>query len=89
MMRRKKFPSSDLIVPFLRSDFLGVMSVSNIIPCYFQRMNTRREIGQRRGGAADGENQVPPQAPPEIIDMLINPARLTVTEVRGSLAQIT
>ncbi|TMX03105.1 hypothetical protein EJD97_018207, partial [Solanum chilense] len=38
-----------------------------------QIMNTRRAIGQRRGVAADGDNQVPPQAPAEAVAMKVNP----------------
>ena len=52
-------------------------------------MNTRRTIGQRRGGAAAEVNQVPPQASPEGMAMLVNPAGLTDARVRASLAQMT
>ena len=64
------------------------MSVSNINPCCFQRMNTRRAIGQRKGGAVARDNQVPPQAPFEGVFMLVNPAGLTDAEVRAYLAQM-
>ena len=53
------------------------MSVSNISPYYFQRINTRRIVAQRREGAAAGNNQVPPQASDEGVVMLVNPAGLT------------
>ena len=49
-------------------------------------MNTRRNVFHRRGGAAAGDNQVPPQVPAEEVDMPVNPAGLTNTEVRASLA---
>ena len=62
------------------SNFLGVMRVSNINPCCFQRINTRITICQRRGGEAAGGNQVPPQAPAEGVAMSVNPAGLTDAE---------
>ena len=68
------------MMPFLMSNFLGVMRVSNINPCCFQKINTRRTIGQRRGGAAAGVNQVPPQAPAEGVAMPVNPAGLIDVE---------
>ena len=64
------------------------MSVSNINSYYFERMNTRRNVGQRRRGAAAGGNQVPPHAPAEGMSMLVNPVGLTNAEVRTSLAQM-
>ena len=69
-------------------DFRGVMSVCNINPCYFHRMNTRRTIGLRRGGGAVEGNQVPPQAPAEGVAMPVSPSGLTDAEVRSSLAQM-
>ena len=63
------------------------MSVSKI-ECCLQRMNTRRTIGQRRGVATAGDNQLPPKAPAEGVDMPINPVGLTDAEVRLSLAQM-
>ena len=64
------------------------MSVPKINSYYFERMNTRRNVGQRRGGAAAGGNQVPPQAPAEGVAMLVNPNGLTDVQVRESLAQM-
>ena len=64
------------------------MNVSNINPCCFQRMNTRRTKVLRTGGAATRGNQHPPQAPAEGVAMPVNPARLTDAEVRASLAQM-
>lgn len=63
------------------------MSVSKI-ECCLQRMNTRRTIGQKRGVATAGDNQVPPQAPAEGVAMPVNPAGLTDAEVSASLAQM-
>ena len=51
-------------------------------------MNTRRVIGQRRGGAVAGYNQAPPEAPTEGVAMPINPAGLIDGEVRASLDQM-
>ena len=62
--------------------------MSNINPCFFQRMNTRRTLGQRRGGGAAGGNQVQPQDQNEGVDISVNPTRLTDTEVRASLAEM-
>ena len=87
-MRRKFFLLLIFIMPFLMYYFLGVMSVSNINPCCFQRMNTRRTIGQMRGGADAGGNQVPPQAPTEGVAMPVNQAGLSDVEVRASLVQM-
>ena len=67
-------------------DFLGVISVSNIDPCCFKRMNTRRKIGQKREGATVGGNQGPPKAPTEGVAMPVNPAGFTDAELRESLA---
>ena len=64
------------------------MRVSNINPCCFQIIKTRRTIGQRRGGVAVGDNKVPPQAPAEGVAMPVNPAGLNDDVVRASLAQI-
>ena len=64
------------------------MSVSNINSYYFQRMNTRRSICQRRGVAAVGGNQVPPQALAEGVAMPVNPAVLIDAEVRAFMAQM-
>ena len=64
------------------------MSVSNINPCCFQRMNTWRTKGLRRVGATTRGNQNPPQAPAEGVAMLVNPAGLTDAEVRAYLAQM-
>ena len=49
-------------------------------------MNTRRAIGQRRGVAAAGDNQVPPYVLDEKVAMRVNPAGLTDMEVRASLS---
>ena len=57
-----------------------------LILVVFQRMNTRRTIGQTRERAAAGENQVPSQAPVEGVPMPVNLAGLTDVEVRASLA---
>ena len=51
-------------------------------------MNTRRNIGQKRGVAVVGDNQVPHQAPAKGVAILVNPAGLTDAEVRESLAQM-
>ena len=75
-------------MPFIISDFPYVMSMSNINPCCFQKINTRRTIGQRRGGVAAGGNQVPPQASVEGVAMTVNPAGLTDSEVRAYLVQM-
>ena len=64
------------------------MSLYNINPCCFQRLNTRRTICHRRGGAATGDNQVPPQAPSEGVAMMVNPTWLTDVEVRAYLAHM-
>ena len=63
--------------------------MSNINPCLFYRMNTRRSNGQWRGGEAVGGTQNPPQAPAEGGSMPVNPVWLTDAEVRASLAQMT
>ena len=62
------------------------MSISNINTFVFQKMNMRRTIGQRREGAAFGDNQVPTWAPLEGVAMPFNLARLTDAEVRTSPA---
>ena len=64
------------------------MNVSNINPCCFQRMNTWKTNGLRRGGAATRGNQNPPQAPDEGVPMPVNRVGLTDVEVRASLAQM-
>ena len=69
-------------------DFHHVMSVSNIIPFCLQRMMTSRFIGPRRGVAAVGDNQVPPQSLAEGVAIPVNPTGLTNVEVRASLAQM-
>ena len=51
-------------------------------------MNTRRTVGQRRGVAAVGDDQVPPKALVEGVAMSVNPTGLTDAEVRASLAQM-
>ena len=51
-------------------------------------MNTRRTIGQGKGGEATGNNQVQPQAPFEEVATSINPAGLSDAVVRASLAQM-
>ena len=61
---------------------------SNINLSCVKRMNIRRNIVQRRRGAAAGNNQVPPQAPAEGVAMPVNPAGLTDAEVRASLSQM-
>ena len=48
-------------------------------------MNTRRAIGQRRGVAATGNNQVPPQVPHEGVVMPIKPAGLADEDMWASL----
>ena len=67
-------------MPFLMYNFVGVMRVSNINLGFFQRINTRKTIGQRIGGAAAGGNQVLPQASAEGVAMPVNPAGLTDAE---------
>ena len=62
------------------------MILSNISPYFIQIMNTRRNVGQRRKGAAAGNNHVPPHASAEGVVMLVNPDGLTDAEVRASLA---
>ena len=47
-----------------------------------------RTIGQWRGGAASGDNNVPPQAPAEGLAMPVNPAILTDADVWSCLAQM-
>ena len=74
-------------MPFLNVKFLDVISVSNINPCCFHKMNTRRNIGQRRGGAAVGGNQAP-QVPVKGVATPVKPVRLTYVEVRASMAQM-
>ena len=54
------------------------MSVSKINLCSFQKMNTKRNIRQKRGRATTGDNQVPPQARGEGVAMPVNPAWLTL-----------
>ena len=49
-------------------------------------MNTRRNVGQRRKGAAAGNNEVPPHASTEGVLMHVNPGGLTDAEVRASMA---
>ena len=51
-------------------------------------MNTSRAIAQRRGGAASGGKQDPPQAPVKGLVMPVNLAELTDNEVRASLSQM-
>ena len=75
-------------MPFPNVWFLGVMSQSKINSYYFHRMNTRRDASQRRGGAAAGDNMVPPQALTEWVAMSINPAWFTYVDVRASLEQM-
>ena len=55
---------------------------------FFQRMNSRSDIGQKRGGAVAVGNQDPLQALSEGVAMLVNPAGLTDAEVRASLSQM-
>ena len=50
----------------------------------FRKINTRRTIGQRRVGAAVGDNQVPPQAAFEGVAMPVNLVGLTDAEVTKS-----
>ena len=88
MIRKKNFPSYNLVVFFLMFEFLGVMNVSDINPCCFNRMNTRRTMGLRTGAAPARGDQNPPQAPPERVAMPVNPAGLTDTEARASLDQM-
>ena len=64
------------------------MRVSNINSYCFQRMNNRRNVGQRRRGAAAGGNQVPVQAPAEGVSMPVYPAGSSDAEVRASLAHM-
>ena len=61
------------------------MCVSKINPCCFQRLKDRRTLGQSRGGATAGDNQVPPHAPVGGVVMLVNSAGLTDAEVMASL----
>ena len=63
------------------------MSVFNIKSYYFQRMNTRRNIGHWRKGGAAGGNQVPPKAPTKGVPMSVNLTRLSDAEIQASLAQ--
>ena len=51
-------------------------------------MNTRRNIGQRRGGAATWDNQIPPKVAAEEVARPVNPAWLTDAEVRTALAHM-
>ena len=51
-------------------------------------MKASRTIGQRRGVAAAGNNQVQPQAQAEGVAMRVYLARLTDAEVWESLAQV-
>ena len=51
-------------------------------------MNTRRTIGQRRGGAAAWGNQVLPWAPVKGVAMPVNPVGLTDAKVWEYLAQM-
>ncbi|XP_069149231.1 uncharacterized protein [Solanum lycopersicum] len=51
-------------------------------------MNTRRAIGQRRGVAAAGDNQVPPYVLDEKVAMRVNPARLTDMEDSRALGGV-
>ena len=51
-------------------------------------MNARRAIGQMRGVAAAGDNQVPPKNPTEGVVMPVKPAGLTNVEVRVSLSKM-
>ena len=55
---------------------------------FFQRMNSRIDIGQKRGGAVAVGNHDPLQALSEGVAMLVNPAGLTDAEVRASLSQM-
>ena len=64
------------------------MSVSNINPYCFLNMFTRRNAGQRRGGAVGRGNQVPPQAPYEGVTMPNNPDGFTDANVREYLAEM-
>ena len=43
-------------------------------------------VGQERGEAAAGGNQVPPQAPTVGVSMPVNPAGFTNADVRTALA---
>ena len=58
------------------SIFLGVMSLPNINPNCFYKLNTRRVIGQWRGGAVEG------------VVVPINPTVLIDAELRESLTQM-
>ena len=64
------------------------MCVSNINPCCFQGLKDRRTLGQSRGGAATGDNQVPSQAQVGGVAMLFSSAGLTDAEIRASLDQM-
>ena len=64
------------------------MSVSNINSYYFERMNTRRNVGQRRRGVAARNNQVQPQALAEGVALQVNPDELNNEDVRASMAYI-
>ena len=51
-------------------------------------MNTRGNVGRGRGVATTGNIKVQPQAPDARVTMQVNPAGLTDTEVRTTLAHI-
>ena len=62
------------------------MSVSNINTYCFHRMNTERNVGQRRRVEVVGNNQVLPQVPAEGVLISVNKAGLTDVKVRAYLS---
>ncbi|TMX04808.1 hypothetical protein EJD97_004629, partial [Solanum chilense] len=52
-------------------------------------MNTRRNAGRRVGEAATGGKKAPLQAPGAGVQVPVNPAALTVEEVRAAPVQIS
>ena len=67
-------------------DFLVLLAYLISILFCFQKINTRGNAGWGRVGEAAGDNQVPPQAPTAGVAMPVNPAGLTDSGVRTSLA---
>ena len=59
--------------------------LTSILVFFLHKINTRRTIGQRRGGVAAKGNEVPPKAPVERVAMPIKPIEMTDAEVRESL----
>ena len=71
------------------SQFSVLLTFLTSILVAFQRMNSLRAKGQRRGQTTARGNLNPPQDQVEEVAMPFNLAKLTDAEVRASLAHMT